>query len=74
MKYLFLLVSLFVFCIKDVKAESQNNSWLYLERLILGDYEKLEGRGCCSWHGGQCGCTGGRIVCCDGSYSPSCGC
>ena len=31
-------------------------------------------RGCCSHHGGVCGCSGGRAVCCDGSYSPSCGC
>lgn len=30
--------------------------------------------GCCSWHNGVCGCSGGRAVCCDGSYSPSCGC
>ena len=33
-----------------------------------------EQRGCCSHHGGVCGCSGGRAVCCDGSYSPSCGC
>jgi hypothetical protein len=32
------------------------------------------GRGCCSWHGGVCGCAGGRAKCCDGSLSPSCGC
>ena len=31
-------------------------------------------RGCCSHQGGVCGCSGGRAVCCDGSYSPSCGC
>lgn len=31
-------------------------------------------RGCCSHHRGVCGCDGGRQVCCDGSYSPSCGC
>lgn len=34
----------------------------------------VEQRGCCSWHSGVCGCTGGRAVCCDGSFSPSCGC
>ena len=32
------------------------------------------GRGCCSHHGGVCGCSYGRAVCCDGSYSPSCQC
>lgn len=32
-------------------------------------------RGCCSWHGGVCGCSeSGRQVCCDGTLSPSCGC
>ena len=31
-------------------------------------------RGCCSWHGGVCGCSGGRAKCCDGTLSPSCGC
>lgn len=33
-------------------------------------------RGCCSWHGGVCGCDSyaGRLRCCDGELSPSCGC
>jgi len=31
-------------------------------------------RGCCSHHGGVCGCAGSRARCCDGSVSPSCGC
>ena len=30
--------------------------------------------GCCSWHGGVCDCYAGRVVCCDGTYSPSCRC
>jgi hypothetical protein len=30
--------------------------------------------GCCSWHGGVCGCSGNRAQCCDGAASPSCGC
>jgi hypothetical protein len=30
--------------------------------------------GCCSWHGGVCGCSNGRKVCCDGELSPSCKC
>ena len=36
--------------------------------------EQLSQRGCCSHHGGVCGCDSGRAVCCDGEYSPSCGC
>ena len=32
-------------------------------------------KGCCSWHGGVSGCSSsGRIICNDGSYSPSCTC
>lgn len=30
--------------------------------------------GCCSHHGGVCGCVGGRKKCCDGALSPSCTC
>ncbi|MBP3820210.1 hypothetical protein J6G99_01030 [bacterium] len=33
-----------------------------------------ERSGCCSHHGGVCGCSYGRAKCCDGSLSPSCGC
>lgn len=32
-------------------------------------------RGCCSWHGGVSGrCHNGRVVCNDGTLSPSCRC
>ena len=34
----------------------------------------LAGRGCCSRHGGVCGCSGGRAKCCDGTLSPTCQC
>jgi hypothetical protein len=36
--------------------------------------EDIAQRGCCSWHGGVCGCSGSRVVCCDGRLSPSCRC
>lgn len=36
--------------------------------------KQLERSGCCSWHGGVCGCSSGRAVCCDGKLSPTCGC
>ena len=33
------------------------------------------GRGCCSHHGGECGCSSdGRRICCDNTLSPSCRC
>ena len=31
-------------------------------------------QGCCSWHGGVAGCSGGRSLCADGTLSPSCTC
>ena len=31
-------------------------------------------RGCCSWHKGVRGCENGRVVCNDGTFSPSCTC
>lgn len=41
---------------------------------VHASFAPKEGRGCCSWHGGQCGCSGGRVTCCDGTVSPSCTC
>ena len=36
--------------------------------------ERIGKRGCCSHHGGVCGCGGVRLRCCDGTLSPSCRC
>lgn len=33
-----------------------------------------EQQGCCSHHGGVCGCSGHTTMCCDGAASPSCHC
>ena len=55
---------------KIIKAQSETKA-----QCSQGDEEKIAGRGCCSWHGGVCGCSSsGRAVCCDGALSPSCGC
>ncbi len=44
-------------------------------KIVTPDLEqKIARSGCCSWHGGVCDCVGGRIVCCDGTFSPSCTC
>ncbi len=42
--------------------------------LIPKQTTTMQARGCCSWHGGVCGCSNGRAKCCDGTLSPSCGC
>ena len=51
-------------------------SELKSSKTICKDNKALEfkQRGCCSWHGGVSGCSGGRVTCNDGSYSPSCTC
>ena len=40
----------------------------------VSEKDVIQQRGCCSWHGGVCGCENGRVVCCDGEFSPSCTC
>ncbi len=43
--------------------------------LKLAFEDLLRKRGCCSWHKGVCGCSGdGKVICCDGKYSPTCRC
>ena len=41
---------------------------------IFASAEEALQSGCCSWHGGVCGCSNGRKTCCDGETSPSCSC
>lgn len=52
-------------------VQNQSSSQSSNQLLIINTDER---RGCCSWHQGVCGCSNGRAVCCDGSYSPTCGC
>ncbi len=47
---------------------------LKLETVTPSMGQKIARSGCCSWHGGVCDCIGGRIVCCDGTFSPTCTC
>jgi hypothetical protein len=44
--------------------------------ITLSGLEKstVDRSGCCSHHGGVCGCSGARQQCCDGALSPSCTC
>jgi len=69
MKYLFLTL----FLLFSLSAIAEEN---ICEQLLSQNIskEELAQRGCCSHHGGVCGCSGGRAVCCDGALSPSCGC
>lgn len=65
-----LLVILLLFSI-NIYADEKSCEELKKENLTA---EQLSRRGCCSHHSGVCNCSGGRVVCCDGSYSPSCTC
>lgn len=48
---------------------------IYLLIIFLFPNGVYAQRGCCSSHGGVCGCSNsGRTVCCDNTYSPSCRC
>lgn len=51
-----------------VEADSCQN-----EESVSSD-DQVARRGCCSHHGGVCGCGGIKLRCCDGTNSPSCGC
>jgi hypothetical protein len=46
----------------------------YVEQLLNIQVARRGNQGCCSHHQGVCGCSGGSIVCCDNTFSPSCGC
>jgi len=44
------------------------------KQVISFNVVEVEKSGCCSWHGGVADCRNGRVVCADGSLSPSCTC
>lgn len=60
----------------DLKDSELTSSILNLKlEIVTSNMEQEVARsGCCSWHGGVCDCVGGRVVCCDGTFSPSCTC
>lgn len=64
---------------QELLKQTSQESWLLQCNPVVDckatkDKQLLAKRGCCSWHGGVCDCKNGRVVCCDGSYSPSCTC
>lgn len=81
MKKLFFLFIL-LFSLVSPGIASKINSELVINELQSCDQynqskesgEKIAAKGCCSRHGGVCGCNNGRVTCCDNSTSPSCTC
>jgi hypothetical protein len=57
-----------------VSESDKSNSHLKPEIITLTTEQRIARSGCCSWHGGVCDCIGGRVVCCDGTFSPTCTC
>jgi hypothetical protein len=51
-----------------------NGGAIDLDPLCLAAETVAAGKGCCSHHGGVCGCKGGQDLCCDKTLSPSCTC
>lgn len=53
---------------------------LFMPLALIGDTvqcsDSINKRGCCSWHGGVCGCDeeSGMQLCCDDTLSPTCEC
>ncbi len=73
------ILSTFIYgnSIENIKKEYLNTNARQTKICINNIIKSLtiERRGCCSWHGGVYGCsTGGRVICNDGSLSPSCTC
>ena len=65
-KFLFVFTLIVFFCFGVQVFEIFNSNQPYNCTLAA--------RGCCSRHGGVCGCSGGRTKCCDGTLSPTCQC
>src|SRR6516164_4007507 len=51
-----------------------NDGAIDLDQLCLASETVAAAKGCCSHHGGVCGCKGGQDLCCDNILSPSCTC
>lgn len=59
----------------DYNNNMHFNKLFLLIILLLFPASIFAQSGCCSWHGGVCGCTSyGPKLCCDGTASPSCYC
>lgn len=64
----------FIYAETNVDTEVKNTT--NCEQILKSNDKELIARsGCCSWHGGVCDCAkNGRVICCDGSFSPTCLC
>jgi hypothetical protein len=62
-------------CKPPIATKSESDKSNHYLRISAITQKPEPRRGCCSWHGGQCGCdSSGRVICCNGTLSPSCYC
>ena len=58
-----------------VEAEAADPSALACPVVAAADPDAPPAqKGCCSGAGGFCGCSGGKMRCCNGDIAPSCAC
>jgi len=76
MKELLIMLFLGIFELYILAANINTNIENECKKIHLSGINELIHRsGCCSWHKGVCDCSAsGRVICCDGTYSPSCTC
>jgi len=78
-KFILLVLIAFTFTFGSATEDIINQKAQQKTELICGishqETLQIKRRGCCSWHGGVVGCgTNGRVMCRDGTYSPTCTC
>jgi methylphosphotriester-DNA--protein-cysteine methyltransferase len=63
-------------CRPPISSKSELNTDVKPVLIHFQTNDSEERRGCCSWHGGVCGCDSStcRVICCDGILSPTCTC
>ena len=71
------IVALFMVLLSANETDASKNNVRdsYVQKEIcIADITDVNRKGCCSSHGGVCGCEGKREQCCDGTLSPKCKC
>jgi methylphosphotriester-DNA--protein-cysteine methyltransferase len=63
-------------CRPPISSKSELNTDVKPTLIQFQTNDSEERRGCCSWHGGVCGCDYStcRVICCDRTLSPTCTC
>lgn len=71
---LLILASTALYATSSVLAEVKNGGRLEKDDTVTESQRKTQKSGCCAMHGEKCLCKKGKVKCCDGKVSPTCGC